>query len=83
MHNEDRTGKTILNHVDLTDKILAAFYAVYRAPGYGFLEKVYQNASAVIRARSAIIELSESYRIRSGIAAKFWSEAGKTLSRFR
>lgn len=27
-----------------TDEILAAFYDVYNALGYGFLEKVYQNA---------------------------------------
>ncbi|MEQ1799929.1 MAG: GxxExxY protein [Lacibacter sp.] len=27
-----------------TDKILKAFYTVYNALGYGFLEKVYENA---------------------------------------
>jgi len=35
---------SILKHGEITDKILAAFYAVYHALGYGFLEKVYQNA---------------------------------------
>ena len=27
-----------------TDRILSAFYEVYNALGYGFLERVYQNA---------------------------------------
>lgn len=27
-----------------TDKVIGAFYKVYRTLGYGFLEKVYQNA---------------------------------------
>ena len=29
---------------ELTDKILKAFYRVYNTLGYGFLEKVYENA---------------------------------------
>ncbi len=33
-----------LLHKELTDKILKIFYAVYNELGYGFLEKVYQNA---------------------------------------
>lgn len=31
-------------HGDLTDKIISAFYKVYNTLGYGFLEKVYENA---------------------------------------
>ncbi|MCB9078636.1 MAG: GxxExxY protein [Anaerolineaceae bacterium] len=31
-------------HKDLTEKILQAFYVVYNSLGYGFLEKVYENA---------------------------------------
>ena len=33
-----------LLYKDDTDKILKAFYTVYNALGYGFLEKVYENA---------------------------------------
>ena len=33
-----------LLHKDLTDQILKAFYNVYNELGFGFLEKVYQNA---------------------------------------
>ena len=31
-------------HYQITDKILRAFYNVYNDLGYGFLEKVYENA---------------------------------------
>ena len=33
-----------LLHKDLTDRILKAYFDVYNELGYGFLEKVYQNA---------------------------------------
>jgi GxxExxY protein len=33
-----------LQHRELTSQILKAFYHVYNALGYGFLEKVYENA---------------------------------------
>ena len=32
------------SHKDLTDRIIKCFYDVYNELGYGFLEKVYQNA---------------------------------------
>jgi len=31
-------------HSDITDKIIKAYYNVYNTLGYGFLEKVYENA---------------------------------------
>jgi GxxExxY protein len=33
-----------LKHSDLTNGIIKAYYRVYNALGYGFLEKVYENA---------------------------------------
>jgi GxxExxY protein len=33
-------------HADLTKKIIGAFYKVYNTLGYGFSEKVYENALA-------------------------------------
>ena len=39
-------------HSDLKEKIIKAFYKVYNTLGYGFLEKVYENAM--------LIELSNS-----------------------
>ncbi|TCZ74436.1 GxxExxY protein [Flaviaesturariibacter aridisoli] len=34
-------------HRELTSKILKAFYTVYNRLGYGFLEKVYENALVI------------------------------------
>jgi GxxExxY protein len=31
-------------HTDITEKIIKAFYKVYNTLGFGFLEKVYENA---------------------------------------
>ncbi|HWO02646.1 MAG TPA: GxxExxY protein [Blastocatellia bacterium] len=46
-----------LKHEDLTGRIIKAFYKVYNELGYGFLEKVYENALS--------LEL-ESMRLRVG-----------------
>ena len=35
------------NHAEVTETVIKAFYTVYNALGYGFLEKVYQNAMAI------------------------------------
>lgn len=34
-------------HADLTEKIIKGFYTVYNQLGYGFLEKVYENALTI------------------------------------
>jgi GxxExxY protein len=34
-------------HSDITEKIIKAFYKVYNSLGYGFLEKVYENAMVI------------------------------------
>ncbi|MCX6168634.1 MAG: GxxExxY protein [Ignavibacteriales bacterium] len=34
-------------HKEITDKIIKAFYNVYNCLGYGFLEKVYENAISI------------------------------------
>lgn len=36
-----------LKYAEITDQVLKAFYRVYNALGYGFLEKVYENALAI------------------------------------
>lgn len=33
-----------MKHQQLTKQIIKAFYKVYNVPGYGFLEKVYEDA---------------------------------------
>jgi len=38
------SGEKMLLHKEITSKIINAFYKVYNTLGYGFLEKVYENA---------------------------------------
>ena len=40
-------GNDNLLHSELTWKIIKAFYTVYNTLGYGFLEKVYENALVI------------------------------------
>jgi len=34
-------------HQEITDKIIKAFYNIYNTLGFGFLEKVYENAMMI------------------------------------
>jgi len=44
-------------HQDLTEKIISAFFKVYNTLGYGFLEKVYENAMVIeLRKMGLIVE---------------------------
>lgn len=52
--------ETKLKHAEITEKILAAFYLVYNALGYGFLEKVYQNAMAIELRRMGVPAVAEA-----------------------
>lgn len=36
-----------MKHGEVTEKIIGCFYSVYNMLGYGFLEKVYENALAI------------------------------------
>jgi len=47
----------------LTDKIIKAFYKVYNALGYGFLEKVYENA-LLIELRKECLEATAQAPIK-------------------
>jgi len=43
-----------LKHEKLTEQIIKAFYKVYNTLGYGFLEKVYENALAIELRRTGL-----------------------------
>jgi len=40
----DKTSSESILHQAITEQIIKAYYAVYNELGYGFLERVYQNA---------------------------------------
>jgi GxxExxY protein len=52
-----------LLHQDLTSLILKTFYEIYNELGYGFLEKVYQNA-LLIELRKKGLEASPNKKIK-------------------
>ena len=41
-------------HEEITEPIIKAYYKVYNSLGYGFLEKVYENALAIELANSGL-----------------------------
>jgi GxxExxY protein len=47
MAGQRNESEVSFKHSEITEKILAAFYKVYNTLGYGFLEKVYENALAI------------------------------------
>ena len=46
--NTEKAVKFEGKHADLTEKVLEAFFEVYGELGYGFTEKVYRNALAIV-----------------------------------
>jgi GxxExxY protein len=50
-------------HKALTDQIINCFYVVYNALGYGFLERVYENA-LMIELRKAGLDVARQAPIR-------------------
>jgi len=47
-------------HKKLTEKIINIFYRVYNKLGYGFLEKIYENAMMIEFKREGILSVSQS-----------------------
>ena len=52
----------IYKHSNITDLIIKAFFNVYNKLGYGFLEKVYENAF-LIELRKIGLQCSQQYPI--------------------
>jgi GxxExxY protein len=53
-----------LLHADITEPVIGAFYEVYNALGFGFLEIVYQRAMVVaLRKRGLHVELEAPYDV--------------------
>lgn len=61
-------------HSDLTERIIRSFYTVYNTLGYGFLEKVYENAM--------VLELQKSgFQVSQQLPIEVYYE-GKTVGRY-
>ena len=46
-------------HSELTEKIINIFYRVYNKLGYGFLEKVYENAMMIELKKEGILAIAQ------------------------
>jgi GxxExxY protein len=55
-----KTDYPDFEHKELTEKIIKAFYTVYNKLGYGFLEKVYENAMMIELKKEGISAASQS-----------------------
>ena len=55
--------KESYKHTKITEQIIKAFYTVYNTLGYGFLEKVYENAMA-IELRKLGLEVKKQQNIK-------------------
>ena len=49
-----------IKYKELTEKIIKIFYKVYNRLGYGFLEKVYENAMMIELGREGIPAAAQS-----------------------
>jgi len=47
-------------HTELTEKIINIFYRVYNKLGYGFLEKVYENAMMIELKKEGILAIAQA-----------------------
>ncbi len=61
-------------HKELSQKVIGAFYTVYKTLGYGFLEKVYENALAY-----ELTLLSIEYKTQSPIEVYYKSKKSRFL----
>ena len=58
--------KPTLQHADLTEKIIGAFYCVYNELGPGFLESVYKRSMAI-----ALTEIGLKVDVEPAIEVRF------------
>jgi GxxExxY protein len=56
-------GENKMLHTKLTDKIISSFFKVYNTLGYGFFEKVYENA-LVIELKRAELNVLQQQNIK-------------------
>ena len=65
-----------LKHGNITEKILEAFFRVYNVLGYGFLEKVYENALLIELKKLGLLAVAQHpIRVnpRASASNRFWS----------
>jgi len=57
-------NKDSFKHTEITDRIIRAFYVVYNTLGFGFLERVYENAMFIeLRNMGFFVERQRSVKV--------------------
>ena len=70
-------SKMELKHGELTDVILKVFYEVYNELGYGFLEKVYQNAVYIeLKNRGYFVETQKKIKVfyKGNVVGEYYAD---------
>ena len=74
-----KISKIQLLQKDLTNKIIEAYYDVYNILGFGFLEKVYQNAMFLeLRERGFYVEAQKQIKVNFNLF--LWASIMLTFS---
>ena len=66
-----------MKHEDITEGIIGAFYEVYNSLGYGFLEKVYENALCAefrMRGLSYAQQLPIKVKYRGHVVGEYFAD---------
>ena len=66
-----------LKHGELTDVILKVFYEIYNELGYGFLEKVYQNAVYIeLKNRGYFVETQKKIKVfyKGNVVGEYYAD---------
>ena len=66
-----------MEYEELTQKIIGAAFKVHNTLGFGFLEKVYQNA-LIIELKKTGLKVESEKPIKVYLLAKFFSKKGFT-----
>ena len=73
----DKNNSESLLHKDITVEIISAYYYVYNELGYGFLEKVYENAMLIeLKSRGLKVESQKIIKVnfKDSIVGEYFAD---------
>lgn len=73
----DKNYSESLLHKDITEEIISAYYFVYNELGFGFLEKVYENAMLIeLKSRGLKVESQKIIKVifKDSIVGEYFAD---------
>jgi GxxExxY protein len=73
----DKNNSESLLHKDITEEIISAYYFVYNELGFGFLEKVYENAMIIeLKSRGFKVESQKIVKVhfKDSIVGEYFAD---------